>query len=193
MDNYKVIVDDIGMSPVTYKMTRRFLILLFFVINVICANAQIQRLFMGFTLGVSTKTQIENQLKARHKKYRIVNDNCIAIEDVTFVGLFWPSTYVRFYKNTFYSVSFSVTAYDLGSLDALDNYWGNLSSLLRRKYNNYIMKQTDTSYYYTDMKTDLMLYTDYERKSVGLVKYMTLVYYDRKLDAKQSIKEMNEL
>lgn len=53
--------------------------------------------------------------------------------------------------------------------------------------------QTDTSYYYTDMKTDLMLYTDYERKSVGLVKYMTLVYYDRKLDAKQSIKEMNEL
>ena len=177
----------------TYKTSRRFLILLFFVINAICANAQIQRSFMDFTLGVSTKTQIENQLKARHKKYRIVNDNCIAIENVNFGGLFWPTTYVRFYKNTFYYITFSVTAYDLGGLDVFDYYWGNLSSLLRRKYNNYIMKQNDTSYYYTDMKTDLMLYTDYERESVGLVKYMNLVYYDRKLDAKQSIKEMNEL
>lgn len=53
--------------------------------------------------------------------------------------------------------------------------------------------QTDTSYYYTDMKTDLMVYTDYERKSVGLIKYMTLKYYDRILDAKQGITVVDEL
>lgn len=174
-------------------MIKKFLFTFLMIICSTCAYSQIQRTFLGFTLGATKKTQVVAQFKTKRKKFTEFEVNKIAVRDVSFGGITWPTAYLLFYKNTLYHIDFFMSAYDVGSLDVFNIHWNQISQSLNKKYQKYVVKSDESSAYYSDMKTDLMIHSDYEHNSMGLVKYMSLVYYDRALDAKKEASDRDEL
>ena len=86
------------------------LVLLFIVFSLfLCANAQIRDSFFGCKLGVTTKTQLLDNLKQLgHECLYNKENKCFYIENVTFAGEQWNICQFDFYKDTLYCVGFGL-------------------------------------------------------------------------------------
>ena len=118
--------------------------------------AQIQRKFMGQTLGESTKSSVYNELKDKKAYYdKIDGDEVICIKDVRFGGYSWDYAVFKFCDNKLMTVFFWV----LGEPD-LDNEnsnprWNDIRNRLSSKYDNYVIEDENDSKSYMDDKTYL--------------------------------------
>ena len=140
------------------------------------ADAQIQRRFFGFTLGVANKQQITYHFKKQNKT--VSNDNgVLVVKNLKFGGQFWDEVRFAFYKNRFYEI-FLVSSTRYNSKDLLDDRWDYLLNSFFEKYRNYYYPDSEEyTRYFLDDKTVLRFH--YEN-SHGIW-YQDLVYYDDKL------------
>lgn len=140
---------------------------------VLAASAQIQRKFLGFTLGVTTKTQVYNYLKKHHYRFsRNELQDGFRVENVTFGGIKWSVTFVYFHKNRFHHIWFCDTD-DFKPLHILESTYEELSLSLDKKYYKYKSKTNSNSKTYSDGVTKC--YLDYSFQD-GMILSLTYSY-----------------
>ena len=155
-----------------------------------CASAQIQRKFMGFTFGLSTKSEVLNYAKQKHKEYRVMDDDNIYVRDLVFAGDNWHMTAFTFYHNKLYMLYFSNNE-DFTLRSTLDLRWERLKDTLNSKYYRYLKKDDSSDSVLTFDDGRSILVARYEffegRKS------LTLMYYDLKTFLLNSQEDNDEL
>lgn len=167
-------------------MKKFLLIIILGFFMAISANAQIQRKFFDFQLGLSTKTEMTNHFKARGNNVRYL-DNTIAVDDVIFGGMKWNEFYADYYKNKLYRMYFLISSY---SKDKLDTMWDILNRRIGKKYASYYVnsKSSEKEKWYYDGKTVCNLKYEYEDKW-----YLAIIYFDEKMYNQKNDEEENEL
>ena len=158
-------------------------------LSVLTASAQIQRKFLGFTLGVTTKTQIVNNLKSRNIKIHSDQDD-IYFENITFGGQQWSYVFISFVNGKMAKISFMKDD-ETTTLTHLKSIYDNLESSLNKKYYQY---KTDTSgtIKYSDGTVDICLDCD-DSNGYGSTVFLSLIYYHRPLMQKKFQQEEDEL
>ena len=71
-------------------------------------NAQIQRSFLGLTLGEATKPEVKQTLINKCISVEEYNGN-ITTNDITFGGEKWSHAVFQFYKGKLYSIVFGMS------------------------------------------------------------------------------------
>lgn len=143
----------------------------------ISMSAQIQNKILGFTLGTTTKSQINN-------KY---NDESILIEDelgsisvgnIVFAGQKWDIVTFYFYNNILESIQFCETEV-LTPRYLMQSIWDGIKNSLWNKYSEYLIEDSSPEFIlYSDGITDLALsYSNTPLDEKGLA----LRYYDQSL------------
>ena len=101
-----------------------FIFIALFLVN-LCISAQIQRKFFDFTLGQTTKSEVENYLRKNGIEIVSKTDNRIIAKDMRFAGTNWHGVVFSFFKEKMACVFF---AYDeqFSSKRLVDNLWERL-------------------------------------------------------------------
>lgn len=139
---------------------------------VLASSAQMQRKFLDFTLGESTKTQVYKFLKRHHYEFSEYSDKSgFLINDLKFAGYVWPFAIVKFHNNTFYGIAF----YD-NKLDEkmLYSRFDLLDSSLKHKYSDFLILDTKTKKQYTDGIVHASLQCEY--RSTDFLLSLTYLY-----------------
>jgi len=153
---------------------KRILLLLILMLS-ISAEAQIQRSFFGFTLGVSNRQIISSHFKRQNKTIKN-EDDVLVVKNLKFGGQMWDEVRFVFYKNKFYQI-FLVTSTERNSKEYLDERWDYLLNKFLKKYRNYYQPMSSDTKYFCDNKTTLRFHYEFS----GGLWYQDLVYYDNKL------------
>ena len=171
-------------------MIKRFCLLTLFLLCAIIATAQIQRKILDFTLGVTTKVQVQNYLKSHHYKYHLNEDGDFIVEKVTFAGHNWPAAFFCFYKGKLFLVDFRNND-DFTPVETMDLIWERLSNSLKKKYSNYSFSSSkdDGSLNFSDHKTRLTTNYTYLFGS----KSLHIMYYDEYLFGQKYESDESEL
>lgn len=169
-------------------MTKRFYLLIVFLLCTIIASAQIQRKLLDFTLGVTTKTQVQNYIKSHQYVYHLDEEGNFVIHNIKFAGQNWHHANFCFYNGKLYKVSFSATELDT-SKENLDLIWQRFVDSLKKKYIDYICLSEKDNYSYFDNKTVVVLFY----KQFSSVWCLALEYYDYYLFQQKDKSEENEL
>ena len=77
---------------------KRILLCIMLISCSIAISAQIQRLFFGLTLGVSTKNSVISYFKNNSIKYHIDDEGTYIANNIKFAGYKWPEVDFYFYK-----------------------------------------------------------------------------------------------
>lgn len=118
-----------------------------FLLVAINVSAQLRRNINGIILGVSTKTEIINKIKAQHKIYTVQDNLLIVTQDNTFGGVNWFATFYRFYKNKVYKITYSKHANTSDTpVSLIDMQYSNLQKSYIRKYGNYTTRNFSSIY-----------------------------------------------
>lgn len=170
-------------------MIKRFYFLIVFSLCAVIASAQIQRKFLDFTLGVTTKAQVLNYIKSHHYEYHLIEDGDIGIHKIKFAGQNWPVAYFCFYNGKLYLVDFRDND-SFTSVETLNLTWKRLSNLLKQKYDNYsISSIEDGALDFSDNKTKLSSNYKYSLGGVSI----HIMYYDIYLFGQMCESEESEL
>lgn len=155
-------------------MKRTILIGLLF-LCVLTASAQIQRNFMGFTLGESTKEQVYNELvKQNFDVWGDPNfDTYVVNGHIPFAGYIWTTLSVSFYNDRLYNITFFD---DDCSTEALIDKFNQIHLSLNKKYIDYLISDATTVKHYEDGDTHIMLQCDYSSISSKVQLSLTYVY-----------------
>ena len=143
----------------------------------ICANAQIQRQFFGFTLGITNKQQVVNNFKNKGKNV-VKKDDDIVVRKLKFGGLEWEEVHFFFHENKLYEVFFNSNS-DTYNKTYLDSRRDMLLELLDKKY----LQFYDSDYsdeegkFYTDHITVVKFVYEYYNGKW----YQSLIYGDSAL------------
>ncbi len=164
------------------------LVLLGLVVN-LSVYSQIQRNFLGFTLGVTTKNQVINYAKENKMVFVAGNDE-VCIKDIKFGGIYWPMVAFSFLSDKFYTVYF-FNSDKYTPRNNLDVHWENLTSSLNAKYKNFLLEEkiSETNSRYNDGITTLDAFYDFNQG----IKTLSLLYYDNKLFMQNMQEDDNEL
>ncbi len=151
-------------------------LLIFLMMLSINADAQIQRRFFGFTLGMANKQQISNHFKSQNKSVSY-EDDVLVVKNLKFGGQIWDEVRFAFYKNKFYQI-FLVSSTGNNSKELLDNRWDFFLNSFFEKYGDYYSPDSEEyTKFFLDDNTVLRFH--YEN-SQGIW-YQDLVYYDDKI------------
>lgn len=168
---------------------KRIISIVLLLVCVLTASAQIQRNFLGFTLGVTTKTQVYNYLKTHHYKFtKQTYEDGYQVENVSFGGYHWTALFITFYKNKLSSVSF-YDSDDFKPQELLEANYKYLSSSLDNKYYLYLSEQSSNEKHYTDGIVECALEYSYSMNAMML----SLRYYYRPLLKQDMIDDDSEL
>ena len=138
-------------------------------------SAQIQRTFLGFTLGTTTKSEVYNKYK--DKKYFLEDENGnYVVGALEFAGQKWDVTTFYFYNNRLLTVNFALLEYST-PLYVLDSIWENLKARILNKYSDYNYYFDSEYLLFTDNKTRLSLSNLYASDT----KALCLMYTDEAL------------
>lgn len=167
---------------------KRIISIVLLLVCVLTASAQIQRNFLGFTLGVTTKSVVYNKYK-HNKSLQINEDGDLRVSNITFAGQKWDLVLFKFANNKLQAVSFFSTEPNT-TITEMDMAWNRLSENLLIKYGKYYRDSSTSEHLmFTDGKTNLSL-------SYSVIEYykgLSLFYFDRKLFNQQTQKEFDEL
>lgn len=150
-------------------------------------SAQIQRLFLGNTLGVSTYDQVRYNMY--DKGYQTLEDhrnNYISYRDVRFAGYTSKEAYFYFYDKNFYMVTFIIKETD-NTKDTFDSLKGKLQN----KYPNHKVDEEENVVTFHDNTTLLVLRNNTSKEEISN-KYSSLTYIDLNLSKKRIDDEMNK-
>ncbi len=169
---------------------RKFLFFGLFIIWSLCASSQIQRRFLNFTLGQTSKAEVTNYFTIKGYRVRLLDENTVAVNDVRFGGQTWGVTHLQFYKNKLYGVSFMSSEHDY-SKENLDMMWEILDKSLERKYSRYYLKNfsKELDKWFDDDRTRIWFKYEYFQNAWAL----SILYYDIRLYDEKSDKDENEL
>ena len=141
----------------------------------LCANAQLPRVFLGFTLGETPKEQVLEKLKK--KGVEIMEDGGLMLKNQKYDKVTWDYVYLGFDDNKLFKVLFSVDS-SLHSSSLLDAILEKAGSTLRIQYGDYVIEnETDRvsvgdPFCYGEL-TDV---TDSNGRRIHLVFYERLKY-----------------
>ena len=173
-----------------YVMKKALITLIaLFLVN-LCISAQIQRKFFDFTLGQTTRSEVENYLQK--KKIVVVDerDDRIMVNNMRFAGTDWSTVAFSFFKGKIASVYF---AYDdmNNSKKSVDSLWERLQKSLNKKYSDYYRERVsdDKKFYYQDNQTCLI----FKYGSIEGTNAVILLYSDNQLFDEQTGEEEDEL
>lgn len=160
-----------------------------FLVN-LCVSAQIQRKFFDFTLGETTRSEVEKYILKKNKEIIIDKEDHILVLDMRFGGQEWPSAVFKFYKGKLISVQF---IYDdmKNPKETVTSLWTRLQKSINNKYSEYyiIQASNDKKFYYQDSKTSVML----AWISTDDANAVTLLYTDKEMQKEQLAEEEDEL
>ena len=170
-------------------MKRILTILLALVIG-LSMSAQIQRSFLGFTLGKTTTSEVHNKYKNESNFSIKKNGDCGLSYNIDFAGYSWEHVSFEFYKGKLYRITF-FTSQSLYS--DYSKFWNKLKSSLNRKYSQYYLKSsTNDSIQYSDYNTSITL-KYYIATAAYREVFYHLIYTDCSLSNQKAIDEENEL
>ena len=154
-------------------------------ITAFALTAQINTSIWGVTLGKSTKEHVKRVIKKKGYKNYDGHDNCFVVlpsSGLDYAGTHWAGVSFDFYNNTLFRIMFINMD---ESYSVYERDFGNLSSMLDKKYHKYYDFSTDRSIYFDDGKTlvSLML------RDGGLA----LFYTNNRLNALKEKAEDDEL
>ena len=153
-------------------------------------SAQIQRRFLGCTLGVSTPAQVKaNMAQKGYRTPDTSNKGCYIYDNVNFAGFSNTQAYFYFYKNKLYLVSFILDHSFLG--DSFDSQIDLLREMLLKKYSSYVFKSDYYDLVLNDNKTTNTLKRMF-LNDTGLY-ILTLMYMDDKLSDEKEKSNSDEL
>lgn len=153
-------------------------------------NAQIQRKFYDFTLGVTTKSEFVRFFKAKGIKIIKDGDDQYVVENLRFGGETWPFASFMFFNGKLMRIYFSANEHNKSRI-LLAQIWEKLNSRIFNKYSDFIiLKKSDAEKkVYNDFQTSLTISYDYYEGQ----KYVTISYLDMKLLLEKDYQEENEL
>lgn len=123
---------------------KRIILIGLLLLNVLASSAQIQRKFLGFTLGSTSKTAVYNYLKTNHIKFIKNEEGEYCAEKVKFAGEIWEYVWFSFYNGKLYNVDFSISEYSK-PIESMDLIYKRLDNSLSRKYAIYYDYNESTS------------------------------------------------
>ncbi len=136
-------------------------------------QGQIQRTFMGQTLGVSTKSEVLKSLEYKGAFEQIISgEQTVCIKDIRFGGHLWGMITFNFYNGKLMNVSLI----DFNENASMPNYmdkWDEIIRKLDSKYNLYKATDNEKLKSYKDNITTIML-----SKELGTI---SLSYIDDEL------------
>ncbi len=142
---------------------------------VLSSSAQIQRNFLGFTLGESTKEQVYNELvKQNFDVWGDPNFDTYVVNDhIPFAGYIWTTLSVSFYNNRLYNITFIDGD---STTEALIDKFIQINQSLNKKYIDYLISDATTVKHYEDSDTHIMLQCDYSSISSKVQLSLTYAY-----------------
>ena len=168
---------------------KKIISIVLLLVCVLTASAQIQRNFLGFTLGVTTKTQVYNYLKNHCYKFSKDDlDDGYKVENISFGGYQWTVAFITFHKNKLCSIEF-YDSDDFRPQEFLEGSYKNLSTSLDKKYHFYLSEQSPNSKHYSDGVVKCVLAYSYAMNAMML----SLSYYYMPLLRQKGIDEASEL
>ena len=157
---------------------KKLLFTLFLSLLTLTMSAQIQRTFLGCTLGVSTPAQVKaNMAQKGYRPSDTSNKGCYIYDNINFAGFSNTQAFFYFYKNKLYLVSFILDHSFLG--DSFDTKIDLLRERLLEKYSSYVCKSDYYDFVLNDNKTTNTLKRIFLNET-GLY-MLTLMYMDDKL------------
>lgn len=187
LDNQKE-VHKYGDMPILSKKTfiRKIIFTVLLSLLALNISAQIQRYFIGNTLGVSTYDQVRYNMydKGYHTLADHRNDYA-AYRDVKFAGYTCEEAYFNFYDNKFYMVSFIIE-----KAVNTKEIFESLKDKLQNKYPNYKDEEKDDIVKFHDNTTLLILRNNTSDEKTE--NYLSLTYIDLNLSKKRIVNEMNK-
>lgn len=168
---------------------KKIVIILILCFPFILADAQIQRTFLGNTLGVTTWNNAKTILS--QKGLEIIDNNqqtgTIVVGNVTFSGYPCDFATLHFHKGVFYKIFYYIKCAEIES-DILPVY-NNFKEKLKNKYSSYITSDDDDSIMFDDQVSFIYLGHSYSNEM-----YDTgLIYADKKLDNQRKQADNDEL
>jgi hypothetical protein len=159
-------------------MKKTISLLLFFLLFSLTVPAQIQRTFMGFTLGKTTKAQVANSLKMKRMTLDYESDGGLSTEGVRFENETWPYVYFGFYEDKLYMVQFFQSE-DFVSTAYLEKLNDALNTMFAKKYLDYMSLNNpdDKMTRFNDGKT--AIYYSYGMGTESMM--ISLSFYDNNL------------
>lgn len=130
---------------------KRTISILLLLLCVLTASAQIQRNFLGFTLGVTTKGQALNYLRNNNYNYESKDDGYI-IRNVSFAGEKWKIASISFYDNRLVVIGFMGR---VSQKTPLANAFKSLVYRLNKKYSRYYIDGDLTQQHFSDGTVDV--------------------------------------
>ena len=187
LDNQKE-VHKYGDMPILSKKTfiRKIIFTVLLSLLALNISAQIQRYFIGNTLGVSTYDQVRYNMY--DKGYYTLADHrndYAAYRDVKFAGYTCEEAYFNFYDNKFYMVSFIIE-----KAVNTKEIFESLKDKLQNKYPNYKDEDKDDVVKFHDNTTLLILRNNTSDEKTE--NYLTLTYIDLNLSKKRIDNKMNK-
>lgn len=164
--------------------------ILFLTVLVFCAiesTAQIKNNILGFTLGVTTKSQFVNTLKRQSIRYDTDGDNFMVYYQ-KFAGVQWDDVIFEFYDNKLKSVYFQQTSTNI-SEEAVVGSYNQIKRDLHLKYGQYYQGEANGRDVYSDTTLNIIHNIQFDR---GL-RYNTLLYVYLPLLYKSQIQDFNDL
>ena len=156
---------------------KRILLCIMLISCSIAISAQIQRLFFGLTLGVSTKNSVISYFKNNSIEYHIDDEGTYMANNIKFAGYKWPEVYFYFYKGKLFKIMMG-NSDEVDNIQTLDLTRENLYNTLKKKYGNYLEDDTETKTIFMDNKTIIFLFYYY---SGSYRKELILTYADKEL------------
>ena len=158
-----------------------FLIIALFLVN-LCISAQIQRKFFDFTLGKTSKSEIESFVKSKGMKTYSQTTDRIVVDGMRFGGIDWSTTAFIFYNGKLHMVYFADDEYS-SSKDVLASEWNRIVNSIDKKYSDFLKanQSNEKRLYYDDNTTSISLtFTNSFGKDA-----ITLMYADVQLTQQQ--------
>ena len=171
------------------NLMKKIVTVLILCFSFIFANAQIQRTFLGNTLGVTTWNNAKSILS--QKGIEIIDCNqqagTILVGNVTLSCYPCEFATLYFHNGLFYKIFFFIKCAELES-DILPVY-NNFKKKLKNKYSSYITSDDDESIMFDDKLSFIYLGHSYSNKL-----YDTgLIYADKKIDDQRKQADNNEM
>lgn len=148
-----------------------------FLVN-LCISAQIQRKFFDFTLGQTTKNEVESYFKSKGKETLEYTADRIVVDGMRFGGNDWLITAFIFYKGKLQMVYFADDERS-SSKHAIRSVWDRMVNSIDKKYSEYLkaLLSNEKHLFYSDSKTSISLTFDDSDGKDGI----TLLYSDEVL------------
>ncbi len=164
---------------------RRTLLTLTLLLCTLVASAQIQRKFLGFTIGVTSKTTVYNYLRNNNIKFSKNEKDEYLAKKIKFAGEVWDYVWFSFYNGKLYNLDFYIDE-DSTPIQTMDLIYNRLDYTLSNKYASYFdyNKSTSERKVYNDNITKITFRYEYIEGSKSIaIMYTYLPLLNHKLSS----------